>query len=203
MKKIGITGGIGSGKTIVCKIFEILGIPHFNADQEAKKIMEQDEYTKNILKKTFGKDIYSGEKLLRAKLSEIIFNDPAALKTINNIIHPKVKSLFIQWSENKINAPYIIAEAAILFESRFDELLDEVIGISCPESLRIKRLLERDGINIDDIKKRMANQMPEDEKINRCDRVIYNHQHELVLPQILSIHSSLTQNKRNNNEKIC
>ncbi len=197
MKKIGITGGIGCGKTIVCKIFQILGIPCFNADQEAKKIMEQDEYTKTVLKKTFGDDIYSGEKLLKEKLSGIIFKDPDSLKTINNIIHPKVKSLFIQWSKNKTNVPYIIAEAAILFESRFDELLDEVIGVSCPESLRIKRLLERDDTNIDNIKKRIANQMPENKKINKCDKVIYNHEHALVLPQILSIHGSLTRNNRN------
>jgi dephospho-CoA kinase len=203
VKKIGITGGIGSGKTIVCKVFEMLNIPHFNADQEAKKMMEQDESIINAITNTFGKDIYSEGQLLRATLADRIFNNPDALTKINNIVHPKVKTLFLQWCEQQTDAPYVIIEAAILFESRFNELLDEVIVVYCPESLRIKRLVERDGTNIDTIKKRMQHQIPEDEKINKSDRVIYNNEHDLVLPQVINIHNCLTHNNRNCNEKVC
>ena len=190
--KIGITGGIGSGKSIICKIFSELGVPVYNADEEAKKLVREHPEIKSEIIKTFGANTYSASgELQRNILSELVFKDPELLKKLNLIVHPKVKQHFLDWANSFEDIPYVIKEAAIIFESGSYKHLDKVIMVTAPESLRIKRVLEREAISEEAIKARMKNQISEDEKIKRSDYIIYNDETQLVLPQILSLHEEL------------
>jgi dephospho-CoA kinase len=190
--KVGVTGGIGSGKTIVCAVFEKLGIPVFNADKEAKNIVASDPGVREKIRTTFGDAVFSGGEPDRKKLAAIVFSDPEALKKLNNIIHPAVKIKFEHWAELNLSAPYVIKEAAILFESGSDAGMDKIITVTAPEALRLKRTLKRDNAAEEDIKKRMAQQLSDEEKITRSDFVIWNDDKTLVIPQILEIHKKLT-----------
>jgi len=190
--KIGITGGIGSGKSIICQVFHELGVPVYNADEEAKKLVREHPEIKAEIIKTFGADIYSltGE-LQRARLSELVFKKPELLKKLNSIVHPKVGQHFLDWAGKFENIPYVIKEAAIIFESGSYRHLDKVIMVSAPESLRIKRVLEREFISEEAIRARIKNQLSEEEKIKKSDFIIYNDETRLVIPQILDLHKKI------------
>lgn len=200
MLKIGITGGIGSGKTTACKIFSHLGIPVYYADIAAKILMEQDEKLILNLRRTFGDSIYDECDLLNKKLfGEIIFNDPEAMKTANSFIHPAVRNDFEKWMHKNSAAPYVMEEAAILFESGADKNLDYVILVSAPEELRFKRVMLRDQITEDYVKKISGTQMSEEEKKQKADFSIVNDDSQLITPQVLHLHShflSLAKNKK-------
>ncbi len=191
MIKAGITGGIGSGKSIVCRVFKLLGVPVYNADTGAKILSDTDVEIKNELIKLFGNDIYNGHILNRKLFSEIIFNDDKALKNTNKIFHHRVKEHFRMWSEPYINSPYILMEAAILFESGTYKLLDKIITVSAPEKLRISRVLSKESFNKQIINNIIKSQLTEEEKIKQSDYVIYNDNKTLILPQILEIHQKL------------
>ena len=190
MKKIGITGGIGSGKTYVSSVFTSLGIPVFNADIEAKRLMVSCENSRNLIKKEFGEDIYSEKDLNREKLASIIFNDKSKLQKLNSLVHPIVKGEFNNWCKRQ-TSPYVIKEAAIVFESNSHLELDAVICVSAPLNLRMKRLFKRDNSSEKEMKKRIENQISQEEKEKRSDYIIVNNEKDLLLPQIIKIHKAL------------
>lgn len=197
MLKIGLTGGIGSGKSTVAKIFETLNIPVYYADKEAKQLMSVDLELKQKLIENFGSKIYSGSELNSTTLAQIVFNDKENLEKLNAIVHPATIAAAAEWME-KQSAPYIIKEAALLFEAGAEKQLDYVIGVAAPTKLRIKRVMERDGVNIEEIEKRMKSQLDEEIKISRCHFVIVNNEKKLLIPQILKLHQhfiSLNKNK--------
>lgn len=191
MYVVGLTGGIGSGKTIVSEVFKSIGIPVYNSDIEAKILMNTDSDIINKLKMIFGYNIYNSENQLdRKKLADLIFNNKDKLNTVNSIVHPPVKKHFQIWM-NKQNSLYVIKETAILFESGTYKDVDKIITVSAPLSLRIKRLILRDNSNKKKIMERIKNQLNDEYKIKNSDFVINNNNEELILPQILSIHNNL------------
>ena len=187
MKKIGITGGIGSGKTYVSEVFSSLGIPVFNADVESKRLMSSSDKLISLVKDSFGNDIYTNGVLDKKKLASIVFSDKEKLENLNNIIHPIVKQEFIDWCKQQ-NSSYVIKEAAILFESNSDKGLDAVICVSAPLNIRIDRAVKRDGSSEKEIKNRIENQISQEEKENLSDYIIVNDGVQSLLPQILEIH---------------
>jgi len=187
---IGLTGGIGSGKTTVAHVFETLGIPVYYADTEAKRIMNEDVDLKDAIIKNFGNASYKNGELDRAYLSPIVFNDSYKLDLLNSLVHPATIGDADLWMKNQ-DSPYVIKEAALLFESGAAEHLDYVIGIYAPSHIRIKRVMERDGLSREDVLKRMKNQVEEEIKMKLCDFVITNDESELVVPQVLKIHEQL------------
>ena len=191
MLKIGVTGGIGSGKTTICKIFEVLGVPVYYADIEAKALMESDNSLVEKIKEIFGNEIYSSEgKLNRKKLSDIVFENKQKLAQLNALVHPAVISHGQHWFHSQ-KTPYVIKEAALLFESGSYQNLDKIITVYAPKEIRIKRVTERDNVSSSEVEARMENQMPEEEKRKKSDYVIMNNEEELVLPQVLKIHRQL------------
>ena len=190
MKRIGLTGNIGSGKTTLASCFEILGIAVFNADNQAKLLMNKNVNLKQSLIAEFGKELYLDNELNRKYLSKLAFNDDLVLKRLNALVHPVVQEAFEQWSIQQSGA-YVIKEAAILFESNTYQSLDAIICISCPEEIRLKRILKRDDLSEKDVRQRMSHQWSEEKKISLSDYVITNDNFSLVMPQILSVHSAL------------
>jgi dephospho-CoA kinase len=195
MSKVGVTGGIGSGKTLICNVFSKLGIPVFNADNEAKIILNTDKDVISTIKELFGNDIYINNSIDRKKLAEIIFNNEEALTKINSLVHPKVRLAFKKWCLQFSNLPYVIQEAAILFESEAYKELDYTITVHASEATRVKRVMQRDGVIEEKIKERIKNQMSDEERLKLADYVINNDEDTMVLPQILDIHQKLI--KRN------
>jgi dephospho-CoA kinase len=196
MLKIGITGGIGSGKTIVCQVFETLGIPVFYADAAAKMLMEQDDHLILQIKSAFGDAIYKDKQLDREKLASIVFNDSGKLNTLNSFVHPAILKYGSEWMEQQ-TSPYALKEAAVLFESNNHKTLDAVIGVYAPKALRIQRAMQRDGTSLEKIEARIARQMNEEEKMKLCDHVIINDGMEAIIPQVLHIHSLLLEKSSN------
>lgn len=190
MKRIGLTGNIGSGKTTLASCFEILGIAVFNADKQAKLLMNKDVNLKQSLITEFGKEVYLDNELNRKYLSKLAFNDDLVLKRLNALVHPVVQDAFEKWSIQQ-SGVYVIKEAAILFESNTYQSLDAIICISCPEEIRLKRILNRDDLSEKDVRQRMSHQWAEEKKISLSDYVITNDNSSLVMPQILSVHSAL------------
>ena len=190
MKKIGITGGIGSGKTYVASVFQSFGVPIFNADIQAKKIMTSSGKLIKLVKEEFGNDIYKDSDLNKEKLSSIVFNDKSKLEKLNSLVHPIVKKEFNNWCKKQTSS-YVIKEAAILFESKSHLGLDAIICVSAPLELRMKRLLKRDNSSEKEIKKRIENQISQEEKEKRSDYIIVNDEKELLLTKIIKIHKEL------------
>jgi len=188
MKKIGITGGIGSGKTTVCEIFKLLGVPVFHADDEAKVLQNNDLHIRELLIKLFGKHIYFPDGMLdRKKLAGLIFNNSEALAKVNSIIHPAVRNSFLQWTDNHQDAYYILYEAAILLESGYASDFDRTILVFADEKVRIERVIKRDHISEELVKQRINNQMPEAQKIKMVDFIIENRVEKLLFPQIIEL----------------
>lgn len=187
MIRVGITGGIGSGKTVVCKIFQRLGVPVFFADDEAKVILNEDSEIKEQLKQIYGQDIYTKNGINKAKLASIIFNDLRELEKVNKLIHPKVRSRFFNWTSKYTSHPYVIEEAAVLFESGAYKDLDINVLVYASEELRIKRVMERDQVDREHVLSRMQNQMSEEEKKKLADKIINNDGEQMIIPQVLSI----------------
>lgn len=190
MKKIGITGGIGSGKTYISNIFKSLGIPLFNSDIEAKRLMNSSKKLINQIKKEFGEDIYPNGNFNKERLSFIVFSNSTKLQKLNSLVHPIVKEEFNNWCKKQTSS-YIIKEAAILFESKSHLGLDAVICVSAPLKLRMKRLFNRDNSSEMEIKKRIDNQISQEEKEKLSDYIIVNDDKDLLLPQIIKVHEKL------------
>ncbi len=188
--RIGLTGGIGSGKSTVARIFELLGVPVYDADDAAKRLMHRDEELKKAIKENFGEEIYKEGKLDRKLLASIVFNDPRKLELLNSLVHPATIRDAENWVE-KQSAPYIIKEAAIMFESGVNKMMDYVAGVSAPEELRIERVMKRDGVSREEVLRRMQRQMDEDKKMNLCDFILVNDEKQLLIPQVLELHQKL------------
>jgi dephospho-CoA kinase len=189
MLRIGLTGGIGSGKTIVAKIFELLDIPVYYADEASKRLYHTDKELMMNIKKHFGEEVYTNDQLNRSKLAEMVFNSPEKLELLNNLVHPPTIRDAEQWMARQ-TTPYIIKEAALIFESGSAAGLDYVIGVTAPQSLRINRVMDRDGFSREDILSRMDKQINEEMKMRLCDFVINNDEQELIIPQVLELHAS-------------
>jgi dephospho-CoA kinase len=185
--KIGLTGGIGSGKTTVAKIFELLGVPVYYADDASKRLYATNKDLMTDLKKHFGEDIYIDEQLNRSKLAAIVFNDAAKLDLLNSLVHPLTIKDAEEWMQQQ-TTPYIIKEAALLFEAGSASVLDYIIGVSSPQPLRIKRVMERDGVGREEVLSRMQRQIDEESKMLLCDFIIKNDEQEMVIPQVLALH---------------
>ncbi|MBS1949069.1 MAG: dephospho-CoA kinase [Bacteroidetes bacterium] len=192
MLKIGLTGGIGSGKSTVAKVFEVLGIPVYYADDAARRLMNEDEMLKAKIIEHFGENAYVNGALNRGYISSLVFKDKKKLALLNSLSHPVVMHDSEEWMR-KQHAPYAIREAALIFESDIHRYLDFVIGVSAPEQLRIERTMKRDGIAEEEVLKRMANQMDEEEKMKRSDFVIINDERQLMVPQVLQLHGKFLQ----------
>ena len=192
MLKVGLTGGIGSGKTTVCDVFKRLGIPVYHADIHARILSEMDDSIRKALSDLIGEDIYTESGLNRKKLSEMIFVNRSLLQKVNEIIHPKVLDHFSKWINEHLEIDYIIHEAAILFESGMSPLFDKIITVSAPEDIRISRIMKREGVTETHVRNIIKNQWPESKKRNVSDYIIINDQKQMILPQILKIHDELT-----------
>ncbi len=192
MLRIGVTGGIGAGKTSVCRVFEILGIPVFYADEESKQLLS-DPILKLEVIKLLGKNVYSNEVADRKKIANIVFNDKEILESFNAIMHPAVSHRFKSWIERQHNVPYIIKEAALIFEAGLEKDLNKIIIVAAPMDLRIRRIQRRDGITEEQALLRMQNQWPQEEKIKLSDFLIDNNNEQPIIPQILSLHEELTE----------
>jgi len=190
MVTVGLTGGIGSGKTTVAKAFEALGIPIYIADDEAKRLMNTSKVLKRKLIALFGEVAYKDNKLNRPYLAKAIFNDRELLEKMNAIVHPKVGKHFIKW-KNKQKGPYVIKEAAILFENGSYKNYDYIITVIAPEKTRIQRVLKRDNSNIDKVKAIISNQWRDERKVPLSDFVIENTNIEVTKQEVLKTHKRL------------
>ncbi|QHS60104.1 dephospho-CoA kinase [Chitinophaga agri] len=191
MLKIGITGGIGSGKSTVAKIFALLGVPVYYADDAAKTIMQTDKLLIEQVKKHFGAQIYDANNVLdRAALGKIVFNDKDKLELLNSLVHPATIRHSDEWADQQ-TAPYVIKEAALLFESGSFQYLDKCIGVYAPQPLRIHRVMKRDNIGRADVLARMHKQIDDNIKMKLCDYIIRNDDQEMVIPQVLALHQQL------------
>jgi len=188
--KIGITGGIGSGKTTVCSIFEVLGIPLYYADVEAKKILNEDDSIITSIKKIFGEESYIDHQLNSKYIASIVFADPIKLNSLNQLVHPATISHANDWMY-KQTSPYCIKEAALIFESESQKNLDYVIGVWAQEDIRIKRIIQRDRLSKEEVLKRINNQMNEELKMKNCDFIIHNNEVEMLTTQVLELHEKL------------
>ena len=192
MIQVGITGGIGSGTSTVCKIFETLKVPVFYADDEAKILMNTHEILKTEIANTCGKDVYKNNELDRKKLAQLVFSNPEALIKLNALVHPKVVEAYVSWLQ-KQNHPFVLKEAAILFESGSNKNLDEIIYVSAPENLRIQRVCLRDGVEADQVRNRIKNQWPEEKKLKLSNHVVLNDDIKMVIPQVLKLNQRFLQ----------
>jgi dephospho-CoA kinase len=198
MIKVGITGGIGSGKSIISQVFSKLGVPVYNADLSAGILMNNDPEIINGLITKFGNNIYINSLLDRKKLAEIIFTDKEALKYVNGLVHPAVGKDSEKWFLCHKHNPYVIKEAALFFESGTYKEIDLMITVIAPLNLRYKRVIERDKVTMDQVKKRMESQLSDDEKIIKSDFVIINDEIRSVLEQVLFLHQHICNDKINN-----
>jgi dephospho-CoA kinase len=192
MLKIGLTGGIGSGKSLVTEIFHTLGIPVLDADKLARKIMEEDATIQTAIIKAFGEESYASGKLNRPYLANIVFKDPYQLQVLNAITHPITIAAGFAWADQQ-KAPYVVKEAALFFEAGSAEGLDGIIGVTAPKALRIQRVMKRDGISRDEVLTRMSRQIDDTIKMRLCDWVLVNDEQQPLLQQVLALHQKLLE----------
>jgi dephospho-CoA kinase len=189
--QLGITGNIGSGKSLVCRIFSCLGIPVYDADSHAKELMTTDGILVSNIKKEFGELSYNTDGSLNRKyLSLTVFNDPARLRILNKLVHPRVRDDYSRWVVRQDGTPYVLKEAALLFEAGSAAELHKVIVVDAPQQLRIRRVLKRDTHrDKDQVMTIEKNQMTAEEKIRRADFIVINDEKVLVIPQVLDLHA--------------
>jgi len=188
--KLGVTGGIGSGKTSVCRVFNILGIPVFSADPEAQKIMNRDEKIVKEINKIAGRNLYKDGFLNRMELASLIFNNANLLAEVNALVHPVVFSNFERWADEQ-TSPYSIMEAAILFESGASRLVDRVVTVVAPMEERLARVMRGKKLSREQIMDRIKNQMDDESRIKLSDYVVHNSENDMIIPAILKIHEDL------------
>jgi dephospho-CoA kinase len=193
MIKVGITGGIGSGKTYICKLLELMNFSVFYSDTEAKKIQNTNEYVRIKFTELFGEEAYTEEGLNRKYIAEIIFGNPDAKKQLEEIIHPKVAEAFATWCEEKSSTDekIVFIESAILYESGFDKMVDKVIMVYADDDVRIERSMRRDKADRKAIEDRIKNQGSDKDKCKKADFIIYNNPNDLINKQIFEIIKAL------------
>lgn len=192
MLKIGLTGGLGSGKSTIARIFEVLGIPVYYADAASKRLMNENDNVKTAVQKAFGNEVYPGGILDRKYLAEVVFADEKKLDLLNSIVHPATLSDADEWMTRQTSA-YSIKEAALIFESGSHHALDFIIGVKAPLPLRLQRAIKRDNISAEDAMARINRQISEEIKMRLCDFIILNDEQQMVIPQVLKLHQKLLQ----------
>jgi dephospho-CoA kinase len=190
MLKVGITGGIGSGKSTACRIFSILGVPVYHSDLRASALMQSDPELRGSIIKNFGENTYRDQNLDRKLLASLVFPNSRALALLNSLVHPVVLKDSEAWMKIQVT-PYVIKEAALLFESGANHQLDRIIGVSAPQALRIRRVMERDGKPRQEIMLRIRSQIPEKIKMLLCEDLLYNDEKRLLVPQVMDLHREL------------
>lgn len=183
MIKIGITGGIGSGKSVIASLLELSGVPVYIADTESKRLTETSPVIREKLTALFGETLYKAERLDKKRLASLIFGNPERLKQVNAIIHPEVDRHFQAWAE-KQNTPLCAIESAILFESGFNRTVDVSLMVYAPMEVRIRRVLERDAVSREEVVRRIDSQLPDEVKKEKSDYVIFNDDRQALLPQV-------------------
>lgn len=191
MLKVGVTGGIGSGKTVVCRVFATLGIPVFSADDAAKYLMEHDEDLKRSIVQVLGPTAYKNGLPDRPAIADIIYRDKTKLQALNAVVHPATVQYGEDWMLRNAASPYVVKEAAIFFESGTSKGMDVMVGVYAPKETRIQRAMQRGKISREKIESIMAQQMNEEEKMRLCHYVITNNDTEAILPQVLELHALL------------
>jgi dephospho-CoA kinase len=189
MLKVGLTGGIGSGKSVVAKIFTNIGVPVYESDAEAKRLMNENEDLRNHIIQLFGSKSYKDNKLNTKYIASIVFKDKSVLAELNSFVHPAVKKDFAKWLEEHSNHSYVIQESAIIFELGLRRSFDYVIAVDAPEDLRIKRVMQRDNVDEDKVRDRMQMQLSSNEKSLLADYIIINDDKQLLIPQVLILHN--------------
>ncbi len=190
--KLGVTGGIGSGKSTICRIFEVMGIPVFYSDEEARSIMDSTESIKSGLEKILGFDVYRDGELDRQELADVIFNDADLLKQVNKLVHPIVFDAFQSWAES-CQSPYVILESAVLFTSGSDKRVDKILAVVAPLEERIQRVMDRNNITRSQVTERINMQVSESVLRKGSDFIVENNDSAMVLPGIIMIHNELLQ----------
>ena len=187
---LGVTGGIGSGKTSVCRVFDVLGVPVFSADREAQEIMKTDNVIIGKINSIVGKDLYINGSLNRKELATIIFNDSTLLEKVNSVVHPAVFDRFRKWVLEQ-TTPYVIMEAAILFESGASKYVDKIATVIAPVEQRVERVILRNKLSREEVLERMRNQMDDTTRIKLSDFIISNSENDMIIPAILKIHDDI------------
>jgi dephospho-CoA kinase len=191
MYQVGITGGIGSGKTLVCSVLESLGVEVYYADREARRLMNDHGMLKGAIIELLGSRAYSGE-LDRQYVASRVFGNRELLEKLNSLVHPVVREDYRNWvKERPEGMPYVVEEAAILLESGASRFLDETVLVYAPSELRIRRVMERDGVSREEVERRMMHQMDEEEKRVLADRVLVNDDREMLLPGVVALHQDI------------
>lgn len=193
MKKIGLTGGIGAGKSTAAKLFEFLGVPVYYADDAAKELMNIDATIREKIISSFGSETYLDNILQRKILAKKVFGNELEIQKLNAIVHPVVFAHFDQWCLERSHLPYIVKEAALIFETILYQKLEKVIHVTAPEELRIARVMLRDGCSKQDVLDRIARQLGEEEKLKRADFILYNDEIHPLIPQVVSLHQKMMQ----------
>jgi dephospho-CoA kinase len=192
MLKVGLTGNIGSGKSVVSAIFASLGIPVFHADEESREFLLLPDVIGKVAG-CFGEKVLVNGRIDRQNLASVVFGDDAALKQLNSILHPLVIRRFNEWMQARDNSNYAVMEAAVVYENNYENEFDRIIHVSCPEETAISRVTKRDGVSREQVLNRMKHQIKNDDKAARADFVIINNGSHLLIPQVLSIHKQLLQ----------
>jgi len=195
MYQAGITGGIGSGKTLVCSVLETLGVPVYYADREARRLMISHPVLKESIEGLLGKKAYREGGLDRRYVSRRVFGNRDLLEQLNSLVHPAVREDYRSWVDGWSEVPYVVEEAAILFESGANRNLDITVLVYAPSELRIRRVMQRDGVSKEEVQRRMLHQMDEEEKRMLADEVIVNDDREMVLPQIIALHEKILKRR--------
>ncbi len=195
MYQVGLTGGIGSGKTLVCNVLEKLGVPVYYADSAARRLMNSNTDLINKIVGMFGKEAYKEESINRLYLAEQVFGNPQKLSDLNSVVHPVVREDYNSWAISQKDAAYVVEEAAILFESGANRFMDEIVWVYAPDTLRIKRVMERDGVDEKSVRRRMKYQMDDEERKGLADYIIHNDETEMLLPQIITMHTKLLNSR--------
>lgn len=190
MKVIGLTGGIGSGKSTVARMFESLNVPIYNADKEAKNLMHKNEALKSEIKQLFGEKAYINGQLNRPYIANLVFKDKEKLQALNQLVHPEVRKHFLEWVASQ-NSSYVIQENPLIFEKNDQHLFDKVILVIADQQVRIRRVMDRDKVSEKQVLERMSNQLDDKSKTENADFVIYNDTLENVKTQVLDIHDRL------------
>lgn len=189
MLKIGITGGIGSGKSTICNLFRNLGVPIFSSDEEGRKILNEDEEVREEIKKLYGQDMFhSNGEIDRPRLASLVFSDPTAMENVVNLVHPKVQAKYEKWCVKNESSPYTLKEAAILFESGYYHDLDKIINVFAPKEVRMERVIKRDKSIKEEVMKRMRFQYTDEERNKLADFILMNEDLDSLLPQVMELH---------------
>jgi dephospho-CoA kinase len=188
--RLGVTGGIGSGKTTVCRVFRVIGIPVFSADDEARLIQDTDNEVIQKINELAGRDLYTSGMLDRPGLARIIFNNRDILEKVNTLIHPRVFENYRKW-ESEQDAPYTVMEAAILFESGAYRLVDKILTIVTPMEERIERLVKGNKMTREQVLERINNQIDDESRIRQSDYLVFNSENDMIIPAILGVHNEM------------